>query len=147
MPFATDVDIANRGLQHCGVPRITAFDGLSRQAIETQFCYDKLRAAELRRSTWRFATRRAILRPLTSTSLRYIPPVYAAATAYTAGQIVQDANGVYWIALRAGTGQTLGTMVQGTPPYWVQYFGPVVAPLWAAQTAPRCWRGSRRAGR
>lgn len=135
MGFATPVDIANRAIQHLGARRIVTFADASRQAAETNFCYDKLRLAELRRSVWRFATRRAILRPLTSTCLRYVPPVWASGTTYAAGQIVQDSSGIYWIStVGSNLGNTPGTMVQGTPPFWVQYFGPVIADIWAART-------------
>lgn len=135
MTFTTDIDIANRALQHCGVPRIVAFTDSSRQAAETGFCYDMLRVAELRRSTWRFATRRAMLRPLTTTSLRVLAPVYDAAVSYAAGRLAQTSDGTYWLCMVANTGQTPGTMTRGLPAYWAQYFGPLVADTWSASVS------------
>ena len=133
MPFTSAVDIANRACQHVGARRIVALTDASKQAQEINFCYDKLRAAELRRSTWRFATRRATLYPLASTSYRYVPSVYASGTTYAAGMVVQDTTGVYWISMAASnTGNTPGLPIIGQPPYWQQYFGPIVAPLYSA---------------
>lgn len=136
-PFLTNIDIANRALQRLGAKRITAFTDTSKNAAEIAFCYDKLRVAELRRSTWRFASRRANLRVLTATSYRFIPAVYAAGTTYVAGNIVMDATGVYWISLSAAnTGNTPGGAVTaGYPAFWSQYFGPVHADLWATNAA------------
>ncbi len=104
----------------------------SRNAAETSFCYDKLRTAELRRTPWRFATRRANLRPITSTSYRFIPGSWAVGTTYAAGAIVMDTSGVYWIS-NVGTnlGNVPGTPVVGYPPYWSQYFGNVIADIWS----------------
>ena len=72
-PFLTNIDIVNRALQRLGAKRITALTDTSKNADEVEFCYDKLRVAELRRSPWRFASRRANLRVLTATSYRFIP--------------------------------------------------------------------------
>ncbi len=139
-PFLTNVDIGNRALQRLGAKLITSFDttvDVSRNAQQVSFCYDKLRVAELRRSTWRFATRRANLRVITATSYRFIPGVYSAGTTYAAGNIVMDATGVYWISLTASnTGHTPGGAVTaGYPAFWSQYFGPVYADLWASNAA------------
>ncbi len=132
--FTEPADIANRACQHVGARRIATMLDNSRQATEINFCYDKLRRAELRRSTWRFATRRAMLRAITATSKRFIPEAWDDATNYTAGQIVQDADGTYWICAVDTVGGTLGGFVAGQPPFWQQYFGPVWADVWAAQT-------------
>src|SRR6185437_8862206 len=119
--FTSPVDIANRALQHVGASRITAFSDDSKQASETFFCYDKLRRAELRRNIWRFATRRAPLRPinlpaasvsavwLSGSTTSPVPnatsplptlfvdaPLYSGSTTYYPGNIVVDSNGVYW---------------------------------------------------
>ena len=130
MAFTSSTDIANRALQHVGARRISSLSDLSKQAEEINFCYDKLRRAELRRAVWRFATRRAMLRPYTSTMVRYIPPVWDNVTTFQAGQIVQDSSGVYWIASFQNTNQQPGTPITGQPAYWQQYFGPVFADTW-----------------
>ena len=132
MSFLTSVDIANRAIQHCGARRIAAFTDNSKQAAEVAFCYDKLRRAELRRSVWRFATRRATVRPLTATSCLMVPPAWAIGTTYGIGRIVQDSAGIYWISLLAGNaGNTPGVNTPGYFQFWDQYFGPVIGDVWA----------------
>lgn len=66
LAYQTAVDIANRGLQHCRVRRVNSIKppDQSQAAQECSFVYDKLREAELRCNLWRFATKRAILRPI-----------------------------------------------------------------------------------
>src|SRR5229473_401426 len=66
--YQTAVDIANRALQHCRMKRIVAFTDSVANAKETGFVYDKLREAELRCNLWRFATKRAILRPISTST-------------------------------------------------------------------------------
>lgn len=143
MAFTKPEDIANRACQHVGVRRIATMSDVSLQAEEINFCYDKLRQAELRRSPWRFASRRAMLRPLTATCFRYIPPAWSgSSTSYAAGNIVQDTSGVYWIAVVAHTSSTSngpGSVQTGQPNNWQQYFGPVVADVWAAQTGTNAY--------
>lgn len=132
--FEDEVDIANRACQHVGARRIATMGDNSRQAAEIAFCYDKLRRAELRRSTWRFATRRAMLRAIELTTQRFIPALWDVTTDYVAGQVVQDADGIYWMCSSDTTGGTLGAFVAGQPPFWQQYFGPVWANAWIEQT-------------
>jgi hypothetical protein len=133
--FTQPLDIANRACQHVGARLITALPGTTRQGAQINACYDGLRRAELRRSPWRFATRRAMLRVITATSLRFIPAAYDSGTTYDAGQIVQDTSGIYWISTVGGNlGNTPGAAVTGQPPYWQQYFGAIVADEWADQT-------------
>src|SRR5690242_11961844 len=134
MSFTTSVDIANRALQHVGATRIFSFDDNTKQAAEASFCFEKLRRAELRRSVWRFATKRAVLRALTATSLRFVAPAWATTTVYPLGSIVQDTKGVYWVAMVANTASTTnqpGTIAIGQPQYWQQYFGPVHGDAWS----------------
>lgn len=134
-PFLSRLDIGNRAVQRLGGKLLTSFDttvDTGRNAQQISFCYDKLRVAELRRSTWRFASRRANLRATLATSRRFIPSVYAAGTTYAAGAIVMDATGVYWISnVASNTGNTPGGVpTAGYPAYWSQYFGPVIGNLW-----------------
>jgi hypothetical protein len=132
--FTTGVDIVNRALQHVGGLRIASFTDTSKNAQEMAFAYDKLRQAELRRSVWRFATRRAALRPFTATTKRFIAPAWSSGSvAYSVGAIVQDTNGVYWICMVAHTSTTSngpGSYQAGQPQNWQQYFGPITGDVY-----------------
>ena len=131
MAFVTPYDIANRCCQHLGVPRIVTFSDASKPAQETGFVIDKVRRAELRRFVWSFATRRMVLRKQTPTTVRLAPAVYSASTTYNTGDIVQDANGFYWVStIDNNTGQSLG--LGGVNPAWIAYFGQTVCDTWSA---------------
>lgn len=67
--FKTDLDVINRGLQHCRQPLIVSRSGHNAAAFETNFAYDRLREDELRCNLWRFSTRRTILRPVQTGAL------------------------------------------------------------------------------
>lgn len=102
--FQTSTDIANRGLQHLGVPRIAFLNppDNSKQAVEASFIYDKLRRAELRRIVWTFATRRVMMRPVVPGSTQnFVPTAWAIGTTYVAGALVTDTNGLWWLSLQA----------------------------------------------
>lgn len=146
--FLSAVDIANRALQHCGATRIASMTEDSKNAAAVNFVYDKVRKAELRRNVWRFATRRAVLYPVTtgngqnlangpanpqngqSSSAPISPPgptmilnpsLWNSAFTYTTGSIVADVNGTLWTSkLSQNT---------NTPPGigWSRYFGSLVA--------------------
>jgi hypothetical protein len=117
--FKTVEDIANRGLQHCGKNRIRRFRDHSNEASETSAAYDKLREAELRRNLWRFATRRAVLRPVDTDTVLYTPPAYAVATTYAVGAIVLGTEGDWWqSAVPANLGNELTTGAN-----WRHYYG------------------------
>lgn len=133
MSFITPYDVANRCLQHLGQPRISTFSDLSMQAAETGFIYDKARRAELRRAVWTFSGRRAVARPNTATTKRVVFATYAAATVYTAGDIVQDSTGYLWLATAGATGTAPGTT--GYYPVWVSYCGPIVADTYSGSVA------------
>ena len=72
LAFQTDVDIANRALQHLRKRRIGAFSDSSQQAQELGFIFDKVREAELRNNLWRFATRRTVMWPISTVSGRSV---------------------------------------------------------------------------
>ncbi len=129
--FTSPVDIANRALQHVGSPRIASFLDNSKQASESNFVYDKLRRAELRRAIWRFATRRVPLRAITSTSMLLNPLTWLVGTTYAAMAIVQDASGALWQSLvAANVGNTPGE----PSAFWTAYHGPIAADVWATGT-------------
>jgi hypothetical protein len=127
--FQTAVDIANRALQHCGVPRIDATLGFtenSQRAGETSFVYDKLRRAELRRNTWRFATRRTAIRAIDGNTLLIAPSLWSASATYFQGSIVADETGYLWQSKIQGN---LGNDPQNSYT-WEPYFGPMTASLY-----------------
>lgn len=126
MAFTTPVDVANRALQHLGIPRISALTNSSKAAREANFAIDKVRQTVLQQSVWTSATRRAVMRPIISTSRTVSFPTYSSATTYAAGDIVADSAGFLWIS-------TVGSNLANTPgaggvnAKWFPYFGPTVA--------------------
>ncbi len=116
--YSTEVDVLNRGLQHCRRDHIVAFTDQSEEANEGSFIYDKLRDAELRRNVWRFAIRRSVLRPITSTTVLWTPAAYVAATTYAIGNVVT--YGGEWWASAAGS-NTGNTPAPGA--FWQHYIG------------------------
>lgn len=118
--FNTPVDIANRALQHIGVRRIVSFTEDTRQASEVNACYDRLREAEMRRNVWRFAIRKAPIRPVDTTTTLLAPLAYNPATAYAVGAVV-NYNSQLWQTPAATTGAQPGL---STSP-WDLYFGPM----------------------
>src|SRR6266567_4541613 len=135
--FQTAVDIANRALQHIGSLRIASLTENSRQAAEINFCYDKLRRAELRRNVWGFAIREAVLRPVDSAIIQgpafpninspptptmfLAPAVWSGAVTYFPGAIVTDSTGLLWMN---NTPDNLNNS-PGSSNTWDQYFGPL----------------------
>jgi hypothetical protein len=122
--FLTPVDIANRGLQHCGQTRIDATLGFtepSKAAAECGSSYGKLRRAELQRNTWRFAIRRTVLRAIDATTMLLRPALWASTTTYFVGSIVIDQFGTLWISQ---TRDNLGNDPLNSSA-WAEYFGPM----------------------
>lgn len=129
MSYFTRVDIANRGLQHLGIPRITAFTDSSKQARETNFAIDKLRRAELQRSVWTFATKRVVMRKFAAASTTEASfATYASGTTYAAADVVKDSNGFLWVS-RKGSNLGITPGNEGFDPYWIPYTGPIFAAL------------------
>lgn len=95
MAYRTPVDIAGRALQSIGMNRIYSFTDMAPGAAECGAIYDDMRLAELGRHAWAFSLRRARLRPISFTTQLWTPPTYAAATAYTVGQVVNYAATAY----------------------------------------------------
>lgn len=129
MTFKAPVDIANRGLQHCGADRISdtlGFTEDSKNAEAVGFVYDKLRRAELRRNLWRFAIRRAMLRAIDTDTMILVPALYSAQTTYFIGQVVADSDGALWVS---NTNDNLGNTPQNSA-QWDLYCGPLTADLY-----------------
>lgn len=131
MPAYTDkVQIANRALQHLRRPRITAFTNQSREASTIGATYERLREAELEANLWRFSTRRAALRGITTSTQLWTPPAYAAGTTYAVGHIVTS-GGEWWQS-------KLPSNLAHTPDagiYWRRYFGPDTLAAWDTDIA------------
>jgi hypothetical protein len=128
MPFLDSLDVANRALQHCGVEPIATITEDSNRNRHASAAYDKLRGAELERNTWRFAIKKAALRPLDTTTLMLIPALYDATKTYLPGEIVEDSNGLLWVSLQA---DNINNTPGGNSKSWGIYFGPPTADVWA----------------
>jgi hypothetical protein len=125
--FETDVDVANRALQHCGLPRIDpalGFTEVSERAAETSFAYGKVKRASLRRNVYQFSTRSAALRPIDTNTLMVAPAMWEAGTTYFKGSLVSDQNNFFW---QSKIPNNIGAQ-PGQPGYiyaWEPYFGPL----------------------
>src|SRR5271165_478940 len=131
MPFLDNIDIANRTCQLLGIPHIGHPLEHTDANFHIAFAYDKLRRAELRRNAWRFATRRAALRPLSATTKFIVPPQWSPIVNYPPGSIVADANNLLWLTT---ADSNLGNQ-PGNSALWDGYFGPLTVDLWNA-TSP-----------
>ncbi len=127
MPFTQPLDIYNRALQHIGRIRVAAITEASQQALEITNSYDSLRRAELQRNLWRFATRRARLRPIGPLTKVYTPSAWAIGTAYTVGQVVSYVGYYWFLNVATSTGDQ-----PDTSPKWQHYFGPITLDLFDA---------------
>lgn len=64
--YTTPTDIANRALQACGANLIGTLNDTSRNAVQANFLYDKIRVAQLRAHVWNFAIKyQTLLSPAT----------------------------------------------------------------------------------
>ena len=116
--YLTDLDIINRGLQILRRPSITSRSRQSAESKEMDDVYDKRREAELGTNLWTFATRRVVLRAVTTATYLWTPAAYAAGTTYAAGAIVTYAN-QWW---QSKVGSNLAN-TPGLGNYWRQYTG------------------------
>lgn len=117
--YQTDIQVMNRALQILRRPSISRRTMQSAEAIEAAAAYDQRREAELSTNLWRFATRRVVLRAVTSgTTLLYEPAAYAAGTTYSAGAIVTY-DSQWW---QSKVGSNLGN-TPGQGSYWRRYVG------------------------
>jgi hypothetical protein len=127
MAFQTNVDIGNRALQHCGVPRMDPTLGFTEgteRANEVSFAYGTLKVAELQRNTWTFATRLAPLRPIDTNTMLLSPALWQSGVTYFKGSIVVDQNNFAW---QSRIVNNLGNQ-PGQPGAifaWEPYFGPL----------------------
>lgn len=119
MSFLDSLDIGNRACQHLGATRIASPTEDSVNNAEISFAYDKLRRAELRRNTWGFAIKNAVLRPIDTTTFLLTPAQYNPGIQYLPGSIVADANNALWISNQANN---IGNDPNLTD-VWDSYFG------------------------
>ncbi len=137
--FQNSADIANRALQHCGVPRMDATLGFTEgteRANELNFAYGKVKRAEFEDNVWTFATRRAALRPIDTNTMVVNPAMWMSTATYFRGSIVSDSTGFLWISrvpnnLNNQPGQPSAIFA------WEPYFGPLTAALYDSTTAYR----------
>jgi len=128
--FLQPADIGNRALQHCGAEMMDptlGFTENSRNARQVSFVYGKLRRAELRRNVWRFATRKAVIRPVDQNTLLLSPSLWVSSTVYFVGSLVIDATSTIW---QSRTPNNTGNDPQNSPFAWEPYFGPLTAMLY-----------------
>ena len=142
--FETPVDIANRACQHLGKPRVYTLFPIPDQsdaAQEIAACYHKVRAAELRRNLWAFATRYCALRALDTTSQLINFAAWSAtytyvdsSTGYPLGYVVKYDAGQgsqLYVSLANGNTATPGTPpTAGSSQLWEMYFGNLVCNAW-----------------
>jgi hypothetical protein len=119
MPFLDSLDIANRACQHLGATRIASPTEDSVNNAEIAFAYDKLRRAELRRNAWRFSIKKAVLRPIDTTTFLLSPAQWNAGIQYLPGSVVADSNGQLWVSNMA---DNLGNDPNLTD-VWDSYYG------------------------
>jgi len=130
--FQNPVDICNRGMQHIGAPQIGSL-GFSEDSVpakECSFVYGKVKRAELRRNVWRFATRLAVLRPFTTTTMQINAPLWSSVTTYFIGSLVTDSAGMTWISLIPDN----LNLAPGSSNAWDCYFGPMVCDAYDPNT-------------
>jgi hypothetical protein len=133
--FRTPVDIGQRSLQHCGAQRMDPVLGFkdtsNRGASEISSCYDQLRQAELRRNSWVFSIKEAMLRAVDTNTMLLAPALWSPLTTYFKGSIVADQSGNIWqsnIPNNLNNDPLLTT-------YWAPYFGPMAVALFDATEA------------
>ncbi len=142
--FKVPLDIQNRALQHCGASRISSTSEVSKNQSETLFAYNLLRDSEMRRNVWTFATRRAVIRAIDTTTMLLVPGTWAITETYLVGSIVQW-NGQWYSATRnVPVAQEPDLTGSGSDEqaYWTQYFGPRTVTQWtfnADQSSPQPW--------
>lgn len=127
--FQQPLDIYNRALWHCGLPKMgTPYDQSNGQVIVD--LYDDLRRSELERNLWTFATRTTALRALDTTSQFVTFENWVAGTTYGVNYVVAY-NNLLWVSQVPGNlGNTPGTPAAFGLQPWAVYFGPRTANVW-----------------
>ena len=130
--FNTEIDIGNIALGLCGVAQMDTTLGyndpnVARNAAAVQSFYGKARQAELEENYWKFAIKRAVLRPINPSFMLLAPTaLWSASTTYFNGSVVADSSGTIWQSYQPDNiNQQPG---QGSG--WRLYFGPMAIPPW-----------------
>lgn len=126
MSFLDSLDVANFACHLLGVPKIQSPTEDSKQNTSMSFAFDKVREAELRRNTWRFSIKRAVLRAVDANTRLLDPQPWNVSTLYLPGAIVKDGNGDLW---SSDEPENVGEE-PGVSSAWDQYFGPVSVSLY-----------------
>lgn len=137
--YQVPVDIANAACDHMGLPYIATFQDNTKVAKRLSFRYDKVRRYELERNLWVFSIRKAILRPLDTTSMHVTFAAWSATATYVLGSVVADpTTGTLYQALGAVPVDSQPAL---NPTLWSEYFGPQTADVWTMGVAggPQPW--------
>jgi hypothetical protein len=119
VPFLDSLDIANRALDHLGATHISSPVEESINNVKISAIYDKVRRAELRRNTWRFSIRKAVLRPIDTTTYLLDVAQWSPGLQYLPGAIVADENEQLWLS----TASNNINNEPGQSDVWDSYFG------------------------
>ncbi len=111
----------------CGASRVASTSEDSKNNSETDFCYGKLREAELRRNTWTFAVKKAPLRAIDTDTMLLDVALWSTGTTYFVGSIANDQYGNPWISRIR---DNLANDPLLTTGYWEPYFGPMTVALY-----------------
>ena len=124
--FKDSLDIANRSLDHLGLPHILSIGEDSTRYQVLSEVYDKLRQYELRRNIWRFSKRKCFMRPIDVNTRKLAPALWNSTYSYQPGAIVQWNNGDLFV--------TFETDNVGNDPsltdHWEAYYGSQAALLY-----------------
>jgi hypothetical protein len=128
--FNLPPDIGNRALMRVGNSNLMGGQGFAtpgKGPALINFCYGKLRRAELQENVWRFATKKTALRPIDTNTLLLAPTLWVAGTTYFVGSVVSDSVGTYWQSkIRNNLGNQPGVVFSA----WEPYFGPLTVGLY-----------------
>ena len=116
--YLTEIDIMNRACQLLRRPGLSRRTMQSSEAVEMDRAYDQRREAELGTNLWRFATRRVVLRAISTATDLWTPAAYSAATTYAVGAIVTY-DSQWWQSKVASN--LANTPAMGA--YWRRYVG------------------------
>lgn len=116
--FLTEIDIMNRACQLLRRPGLTRRTMQTAEAVEMDRAYDQRREAELGTNLWRFATRRVVLRAISTATDLWTPAAYVAATTYAVGAIVTYDSQWWQSKVASNTGNT-----PAMGAYWRRYAG------------------------
>lgn len=131
--YSTPIDIANFAATLLGARRITTLSDSSKFARDANFVIDKVRGAELRRSVWTSATRRAVMRENVSTTVDIAFVAWAVGTTYAQGDVISYTNMLWMSMVASNLANIPGAAGMGAK--WVPYFGPTVAQSYDAAVA------------